>query len=100
MGNDKNGRMDVPKGVMNSGWYERGFKPGAIGSAVIAAHYDTPTGAPGPFYNIGKLEPGDTIEVEDENGKTLTFIVEDTAMHKDAPFPIQEVFLQKKTTLD
>lgn len=95
VGNDAKGRMDVPRGVLNSAWYAPGFKPGQKGSAVIAAHFDTPTGAPGPFYNIGSLVPGDTIEVEDENGKTLTFIVEAKQKHPDATFPIQEVFAKK-----
>lgn len=95
VGNDDKGRMDVPKGVLNTGWYEPGYKPGMLGSAVIAAHFDTPSGGPGPFYDIGKLEAGDTIEVEGENGKTLTFEVIDTQKHKDATFPIQEVFLAK-----
>lgn len=95
VGNDANGKMDVPKEVMNSSWYEPGYKPGSRGSAVIAAHFDTPTGAPGPFYNVGSLVPGDTIEVEDGNGKTLTFVVEDQQKHPDATFPIQEVFARK-----
>lgn len=95
VGNDDKGRMDVPQGVLNSAWYEPGFKPGQTGSAVIAAHFDTPEGAPGPFYNIGSLAPGDRIEVDDENGKTLTFVVEAQQKHPDATFPIQEVFARK-----
>lgn len=95
VGNDDKGRMDVPKGVLNTAWYEPGYKPGMTGAAVIAAHFDTPSGGPGPFYDIGKLEPGDTVEVEGEDGKTLTFEVVDKQKHKDAAFPIQEVFLTK-----
>lgn len=94
VGTDAKGSMDIPKNVMNSAWYEPGYKPGAIGSAVIAAHFDTPTGAPGPFYNIERLVAGDTIEIEDQNGKTLTFVVVNQEEHSDASFPIQEVFAQ------
>jgi sortase (surface protein transpeptidase) len=92
VGNDARGRMDVPKGVNNAAWYEPGYKPGMVGSAVIAAHYDTPTGAPGPFFNVSKLEAGDVIETEDVNGKLLKFKVASKQMHKDASFPINEVF--------
>ncbi|MBI1862789.1 class F sortase [Candidatus Microgenomates bacterium] len=94
VGNDEKGRMDVPKEATNAGWYEPGFKPGMLGSAVIAAHYDTPLGAPGPFYNLGKLEPGDIIETEDVNGAILKFKVIGKKTHKDADFPIKEVFAQ------
>lgn len=90
--NDAHGRMDVPKDPLGAGWYKPGYKPGQVGSAVIAAHFDTKTGAPGPFYEIKNLESGDRIDVEDANGKTLTFTVEEKKMHKDANFPIQEVF--------
>lgn len=94
VGDDTKGRMDVPRAVTNTAWYSLGTKPGARGSAVIAGHYDTPTGAPGPFYNLTSLEPGDTIDLEMEDGQTLTFIVEKKQMHKDASFPIREVFAQ------
>jgi sortase A len=68
------GSMDVPKNPFDTGWYELGPRPGEIGSAVIAGHVNSPTGATAVFTNLDDLVIGDTIIVD--NGKvTLSFRV-------------------------
>lgn len=92
VGMDKKGRMDVPKKDENVAWYNLGFKPGSLGSAVIAGHFDTVTGAPAVFYNLNKLTPGDQIIVTSSSGKDLIFKVTDKQLYPDASFPLQKVF--------
>lgn len=92
VGQDSEGKMDVPEGVFNVGWYNLGFKPGEKGSAVMAGHLDTITGAPAVFYNISKLQAGDRIIVTDKKGKTLNFEVSGVQSYAFDKVPLQEVF--------
>jgi sortase A len=92
VGMDSIGRMDVPKNADNVAWYNLGHKPGDIGNAVIAGHFDKETGAPAVFYNLEKLNKGDHIITIDEKGDSLTFSVTRIATYPDNQFPLQEVF--------
>jgi sortase A len=94
VGLDAEGRMDVPKADENVAWYQLGVKPGDVGSAVVAGHYDRRTGGPAVFYDLEKMVPGDVIKVQGEDGKELEFVVTETAMYKDETFPIDKVFAQ------
>lgn len=92
VGMDEKGNMDVPKDPDNAAWYTLGHKVGENGSAVIAAHFDKPSGEPAIFYRLNSLSPGDTIEVEDDSGNSLTFEVEDAERYPFNDFPLQKVF--------
>lgn len=94
VGLDAEGRMDVPKADENVAWFELGVRPGDVGSAVLAGHYDSKTGGPAVFYDLTKLTVGDIVEVLDGEGNELKFVVTDTATYKDADFPIDTVFAQ------
>lgn len=84
--------MDIPKDENNAAWYNLGAKPGELGNAVIAAHYDNKDGSPSVFYDIKKLKPGDELIVKDKNGKDLTFEVTEVKTYELENFPLQEVF--------
>lgn len=99
VGLDSRGRMDVPRKDENVAWYNLGYKPGQNGSAVLAGHFDTRSGSPAVFYNIGKLESGDTIEVFDTNGKSLTYTVTSSVSYDFDEVPLQEVFATKGKTM-
>jgi sortase A len=92
VGQDEKGNMDVPKKDENVGWYNMGYKPGDNGSAVMAGHFDTRTGAPAVFYNISKLEIGDTIQAVDANDRTLTYTVTGTESYDFDKVPLKEIF--------
>lgn len=94
VGQDSEGRMDVPKDVRNVSWYQLGVKPGEMGSAVLAGHYDNPDGSPSVFYSIGSLKAGDEILVTNGSNQTHSFTVEEIRSFKDASFPSNLVFLQ------
>ena len=95
VGLDIQKRMDVPKDPDNAGWYNLGYKPGETGSAVIAGHVDTPTGAPAIFYNLSELEKGDEIKTTDESGNSYLFTVEKSIIYDFDKVPLDEVFANK-----
>lgn len=92
VGLDKEKKMDVPKEVMNVAWYNLGSKPGKVGNSAVAGHVDTPTGSAAIFYDLKKLQIGDTIEVIDENQKSIKFAVTKIENYKTELFPLDEVF--------
>jgi LPXTG-site transpeptidase (sortase) family protein len=92
VGKDSSGRMDVPKEDVNVAWWKYGPIPGEVGNAVIAGHFDTKTGEPAIFYDLGNLKVGDEIMTIHENGKSRTFEVYKVEKFKDNEFPLELVF--------
>jgi sortase A len=81
LGVTRKGNMAAPNNFVDTGWYKYGTVPGDLGSAVIAGHEDNAISTPGVFYDLDKLEIGDTLEIVGENGGTLTFRVVDKQIH-------------------
>lgn len=92
IGLDSQNNMDVPKEWFDTGWYNKGPRPGEIGNVVIDGHYDTPTGAPSVFYQLKTLHNGDIIQVTDNMKKTYTYSVTKVINYPTTAFPIEEVF--------
>lgn len=92
VGLDKENKMDIPRDENNVAWYNMGAKPGELGNAVIAGHFDKKSGAPAVFYNIGKLIPGDELLVRDRDGKERKFAVTEIKTYSLSEFPLEEVF--------
>ncbi|MFE5631049.1 class F sortase [Streptomyces sp. NPDC056543] len=74
-----------------AGWYADGTAPGALGTAVLAGHVDTPTG-PAVFHQLGALEPGARIEVDRRDGRTAVFTVDAVEEHEKGRFPDEKVY--------
>ena len=55
--------------------------PGQVGSAVIGGHFGIENGVPFVFYNLSKLSAGYNIYVVDDEGNTITFVVNSTALY-------------------
>lgn len=87
----ENGQMGVPSTEDGVAWFEPGAKPGEKGNAVMAGHVDSRTG-PAVFYDLDKLEEGDEIEVTDEEGEVLTFVVTHSVSYDRTEAPIEEIF--------
>lgn len=69
------GTMAVPTNFTDVGWYNKGALPGMPGSAVIDGHVDGANTPRAVFYDLGRLVPGDLVEVVDAAGKTVQFKV-------------------------
>lgn len=92
VGLDAQGRMDVPEHNEDVAWFHLGYRPGMKGSAVIDGHLDTVTGAPAAFWNLDKLQSGDTISVTDSTGTVYAFKVVDKESYPYDQVPLQQVF--------
>jgi LPXTG-site transpeptidase (sortase) family protein len=86
------GDMDVPSNADDVGWFEMGARPGELGSAVMAGHFDDKDGRAGVFYGISNLEIGDELFIEDDKGIFLTFVVRGIRIFD--PGYVDEVFNQ------
>lgn len=91
LGLTKDGDMDIPLNIMETGWYKYGPHPGAVGSAVIAGHLSGKKGEPGIFRNLEKLQKGDNLSVVDDKGQTTSFTVREIR-HYDQNEKPSEVF--------
>ncbi|WP_446219660.1 class F sortase [Micromonospora sp. IBHARD004] len=93
VGQARDGSIAVPPLSKHNqtGWYDRGPTPGEPGRAIIVGHVDTKSG-PAVFYQLGKLKPGDRIEVTRSDRSVVTFEV-DTVEHFDkANLPADRVY--------
>jgi hypothetical protein len=82
VGLQEDGAMEVPD-VENIGWYRHGAVPDHPGATVLVAHVwwgDNP----GPFFQLGKLEPGARIDVGVGDTLHSYVVVERTMYDKDA----------------
>jgi len=69
------GAMEAPAGPSGVAWFNLGPQPGEHGTAVIDGHSGWKNGIPAIFDNLNQLQKGDRIYVEDEAGRTTTFVV-------------------------
>jgi sortase (surface protein transpeptidase) len=87
--------MDVPKNAANVAWYAHGPKPTEQGNAVIAGHFDTPTGRPAIFYHLRTLKINDELELISVNGVHSTFVVTEISTVPVDVFPNEYIFKDK-----
>jgi LPXTG-site transpeptidase (sortase) family protein len=71
--------MGTPDGPDTVAWYQRGPRPGEIGSAVVAGHFGTwEDGRGSVFDNLHQLKAGDRVFVQDEAGERISFVVRES----------------------
>lgn len=92
VGEDSQGRMDVPQRAADVAWYNLGPKPGQIGSAVMSGHLDDISGRPAVFWDLAKLSVGDEITITDKSGKEYRFVVTDKQSYPFDQLPLEKVF--------
>jgi LPXTG-site transpeptidase (sortase) family protein len=91
LGLQPDGSMEVPDNGSDVGWYNKSPTPGELGPSVIAGHYDTPVST-AVFYKLDKLESGDEILLQREDGSTAKFVVEKTEEYEQTDFPTLQVY--------
>ncbi|TDD65420.1 class F sortase, partial [Actinomadura darangshiensis] len=72
-------------------WYTGSATPGQPGAAVIEGHLDSTSG-PSVFYRLGRLRPGDTIQVSRADRTTAVFIVDTVRRFPKNAFPTRAVY--------
>lgn len=79
------GAVGVPKNPANAAWFDLGPLPGNEGSAVITGHYGRwKNGETSVFDNLYKLRPGDKLQVEDDQGAIISFVVRESRRYDSA----------------
>ncbi|MEX0933537.1 MAG: class F sortase [Candidatus Paceibacterota bacterium] len=92
VGVDKEGNMAVPEELLEVGWYEPGFKPGEMGSAVFAGHVNSRFGLPTIFKDLEMLEVGDTFSILAENEEEFTFEIVAINTYDFRNAPLEEIY--------
>jgi sortase (surface protein transpeptidase) len=92
VGVDRTGAMATPTTPFRVGWYGLGVLPGDLGNAVIDGHLDSAVYGAAVFWRLGDLRPGDPIQVRMPNNRTLTFVVEKSAVYPYNDAPLNDIF--------
>jgi hypothetical protein len=74
-----------------AGWFDQGPTPGQFGPALIVGHADTTSG-PSVFYRLGKLKPGQKIEVLREDHNVAVFQVDSVEHFGKDKLPVNRVY--------
>ena len=91
MGTTPDGAMDVPKKWNDVAWFDLGYRPGEVGSAVIAGHLDSTTDK-AVFWDLHLLKPGDQVQLKAEDGSQKTFSVVSDEVYAFDQAPLQKIF--------
>lgn len=68
--------LEAPTGISDVGWYRLGASPGSAGDAIISGHRGYPGGIAAVFNNLGRLQPGNEVDVVLADGSTTRFAVD------------------------
>jgi sortase (surface protein transpeptidase) len=90
-GLEPSGELKAPSEPGQVGWYTGAPTPGSMGPAVVEGHV-TWNGDPAVFYRLGKLVPGDTVEVTRADGKVAVFTVTGGKVYPKDQFPTADVY--------
>ena len=85
------GSMGVPDNFSDVAWYDLGVVPGQPGYAIFTGHVSS-TAAPGPFYNIDNLGPGNTVHVIGDDGSEMIFTVNEVDTYSADDTPMDRMF--------
>jgi sortase (surface protein transpeptidase) len=91
LGRNQDGTVEVPGDWQAAGWFDEGARPGAPGPAIILGHVDSRLG-PAVFYRLHELRRGDEVQVLQEGGEEVTFVVERVEQHAKDAFPTDAVY--------
>lgn len=88
------GTLEVPSGdrYHEAAWYDGSPTPGEVGPTVIEGHVTGAGGVESIFFELGALEPGDTAEVDREDGRTVTYEVYRVDQFAKDAFPTVDVY--------
>ena len=96
VGLQADGSVGVPPldQAQRAAWYDGSPSPGEAGPAIIDAHVDSreTRGFRGAFYNLGRIQPGEHIEITRSDHVVATFTVDSVQQAPKAKFPTSRVY--------
>jgi LPXTG-site transpeptidase (sortase) family protein len=93
LGQDDDGTMQAPTDPDTVGWYALGTGMGVPGNVLLDGHVDW-AGRLRVFGLLRQLQPGDVIEVTDDNGNQLEYQVDWTRLYEADSAPVDDIFEQ------
>jgi sortase family protein len=99
VGTTPDGQLEVPLDPKTVGWWRYGAKPGGtVGTAILAGHVNY-AGVSGSMAEIGKLNPGDEVDVygtqNADHKHRVRFTVTGVRTYHKTRLPYKEIFDQK-----
>ncbi|GGL95987.1 hypothetical protein GCM10011594_14610 [Nakamurella endophytica] len=75
-----------------AGWFHDSPTPGALGPAIVLGHIDSKRYGPGVFYDLGKLQPGDQVQITRKDGTVAVFKIDGVRSYPKNAFPTLQVY--------
>ena len=99
VGKTPDGELQIPLNPRSVGWWRDGAKPGAaVGTAILAGHINY-AGVTGAMAALGKLNPGDEVDVygrqNADRRHEVRFTVTGVRTYHKTRLPYQQIFDQK-----
>jgi sortase (surface protein transpeptidase) len=95
VGLNPDGTLEVPEpgpDYDKAAWFRESPRPGEVGPAVIEGHVDSAANGPSVFFDLGRLAPGDRVQVDRADGSTAVFEVYDVRTFPKDDFPTLQVY--------
>jgi len=90
IGLEDDGQLEIPDET-EIGWYRYGATAGAPGATVLAAHVSW-NNTTGPFFELGKMEPGSRISVTLDDGTAREYEVVERARYEKDQLPRDRIW--------
>lgn len=90
VGLEPDGQLEIPDET-EIGWYRYGATAGQPGATVLAAHvaWNRTTG---PFARLGRVEPGEQVEVTLDDGSVRRYVVTERAIYGKLELPQDRIW--------
>ncbi|NNE11496.1 MAG: class F sortase [Ilumatobacter sp.] len=92
VGKEDDGKLEVP-GADEIGWYKYGASPGRPGATVLAAHVSW-NGDLGPFWELGRMQVGDVVDVTLKDGTVDRYSVTEVTMYPKDALPRERIWTE------
>ena len=95
LGLNPDGTVEVPQpgpDYDKAAWLDVSPRPGETGPAVIEGHVDSAENGPSIFYDLGRLVPGDRVEVRRADDTVAAFVVKRVEVFPKDDFPTLAVY--------
>jgi len=95
LGLNADGTVQVPsleEPHSQAGWYKNSPTPGSVGPAILLGHIDSKKYGPGVFYDLGRLKPGQEVDVTRQDGTVAVFAIDQVRVYPKDNFPTKDVY--------
>ncbi len=95
IGKNADGTIAVPQpgpDYDKAAWYRYSPTPGEPGPSIIEGHIDSAKNGPSVFFELGRVQPGQQVEVKRADGRVAVFEVTAVRSFAKDAFPTLEVY--------